>query len=135
MPHMEVCPYSYFWWFGYFWGLWVSFVTIDGFSVKVTKNYFKDWCLMNSQSIFLSLTYFLTQWIIGIWPYAWSCSLYKGTTSLCTGLITRLTFLTDFTSLSVLLLFPLLITFIIFIHTFLLYFIYNWCSSLGQPIC
>ena len=25
------------------------------------KNYFKDWCLMNSQPTFLILTYFLTQ--------------------------------------------------------------------------
>ena len=28
----------------------MSFVTADEFSVKVTKSYFKDWCLMNSQS-------------------------------------------------------------------------------------
>ena len=34
---MEVHPYSYFWWCGYFWGPWVSFVTTDEFSVKVTK--------------------------------------------------------------------------------------------------
>ena len=26
---MEVCPYSYFQWCGYFWGSWVSFVTAD----------------------------------------------------------------------------------------------------------
>ena len=42
---MEVCPYSYFWWCGYFRALWVSLVTIDEFSVCVTKIYFKDRCL------------------------------------------------------------------------------------------
>ena len=35
--HMEVRPYSYFWWCGYFWGPWVSFVTTDKFSVRVRK--------------------------------------------------------------------------------------------------
>ena len=35
----------------------MSFVTGDEFSVRVTKNYFKDWRLMNSQSTFLFLTY------------------------------------------------------------------------------
>ena len=35
--HMEVCPNSYFWWCGYFWGPCVSFVTKDEFSVRVTK--------------------------------------------------------------------------------------------------
>ena len=34
---MEVCPYSYFRWCGYFWGPWVSFVLTDEFSVRVTK--------------------------------------------------------------------------------------------------
>ena len=34
---MEVCPYSYFWLCGYFQGRWVSFVTTDEFSVRVTK--------------------------------------------------------------------------------------------------
>ena len=34
---MEVCPYSYFWRCGYFWGPWVSFVMTDEFSVRVTK--------------------------------------------------------------------------------------------------
>ena len=34
---MEVRPYSYFRWCGYFWGPWVSFVTTDEFSVSVTK--------------------------------------------------------------------------------------------------
>ena len=35
--HMQVHPYSYFWWCGYFCGSWKSFVTRDEFSVKVTK--------------------------------------------------------------------------------------------------
>ena len=34
---MEVRPYSYFRWCGYFRGPWVSFVTTDEFSVRVTK--------------------------------------------------------------------------------------------------
>ena len=34
------------------------------------KNYFKDWCLMNSQPTFLFLTY-LTQWILAVLPKAW----------------------------------------------------------------
>ena len=29
---MEICPYSYFWWYEYFWGPWVSFVSTDEFS-------------------------------------------------------------------------------------------------------
>ena len=35
--HMEVCPYSSFWWCGCLWGLWVSFFTTGEFSVRVTK--------------------------------------------------------------------------------------------------
>ena len=31
--HMEVCPHSYFWWFGPR----VSFITTDEFSVRVAK--------------------------------------------------------------------------------------------------
>ena len=34
---MEVRSYSYFRWCGYFWSPWVSFVTTDEFSVRVTK--------------------------------------------------------------------------------------------------
>ena len=34
---MEMRPYSYFWWRGYFWGLWVSFFTTDEFSVRIHK--------------------------------------------------------------------------------------------------
>ena len=32
MVHMEVFPYSYFWWCEYTQGPWVSFVTTDEFS-------------------------------------------------------------------------------------------------------
>ena len=35
---MEVCPYSFFKWCGCFWGCWVSFVTTDEFSVRVSEN-------------------------------------------------------------------------------------------------
>ena len=34
---MELRPYSYFRWCGYFWGPWVPFVMTDEFSVRVTK--------------------------------------------------------------------------------------------------
>ena len=37
MSCMEVCPYSYFWWCGYFQGSWLSFVTTDEFLVRDTK--------------------------------------------------------------------------------------------------
>ena len=48
--HIEVHPYSYFWWCGYFRGAWVSFFMTDEFSLRVTTiTYLQDWCLMNSQ--------------------------------------------------------------------------------------
>ena len=40
MSRMEVCPYSYFWWYGYFRGPGVTFVKTDKFSVRVT-NFFQ----------------------------------------------------------------------------------------------
>ena len=58
--------------------------------------------------------------------YVWSCSSYKKRACFCTGLISRkfcwllLMFSTGFTSLSILLLFPLLITFIV-MHSFFFY--------------
>ena len=63
------------------------------------------------------------------YSYAWSCSLFEGRTYFCTGLISRklciflLTFLTGFTSLSVLLLFPLSITFLVFMFSCRFFFI------------
>ena len=59
------------------------------------------------------------------YSFAWSCSLCERKASFCTGLISRklggllLMFSTGFTSLSVLLLFPLSITFFIVMHGFL----------------
>ena len=46
MLRIKVCPYSYFCCCGCYRGLWVSFDTPAKFSMRVTKNYFKDWCLM-----------------------------------------------------------------------------------------
>ena len=54
---MEVRPYNYFRWCRYFWGPWVSFVTTDEFSVRLTK-ITEDWCLMNSQPTFLFFSQF-----------------------------------------------------------------------------
>ena len=66
----------------------------------------------------------------GFWySYAWCCSLCERRTSFCMGLISRklwrflFMFSIGFTSLSVLLLFPLSITFFSFVHGFLFYFI------------
>ena len=59
-----------------------------------------------------------------LYSYAWSCSVCERRTSFCTRLISRklcrflVMFSTSFTSLSVLLLFPLLITLFIAIHGF-----------------
>ena len=62
---LEVHPYSYFPWCGYFWSLSMSFATTDEFSVDSHKNYLKDQCLMNSQPTFL-FEPTLTQWIMAI---------------------------------------------------------------------
>ena len=59
---MEVCPYSYLWWHGYFQVPWRTFVTANVFSVS-HQNYFKDWCLIThslllcSWPIFNSMNY------------------------------------------------------------------------------
>ena len=58
--HMEVPPYCYFWWCGYFWGPWVSFFYNRWHLSEGHKNYFKDWCLIKSQPTFLFLTFFNT---------------------------------------------------------------------------
>ena len=63
---MEVHPYSYFWWCGYFWGPWVSFVKADEFSVRITKT---------TSTIGASWThslpfYFFSQFNLNeLWPY------------------------------------------------------------------
>ena len=67
VPHlcMEVHPYSYFRWCGYFWGLCVSFVMTDEFSVTVTKitsSIDVSW----SHSLPLYFQPILTQWIMVI---------------------------------------------------------------------
>ena len=57
---MEVCPSSYFWWWGYFWGPWVSFVLVD--SHKNLQGFV-------SQGLTAYLSVFnllLTQWIMAI---------------------------------------------------------------------
>ena len=66
----------------------------------------------------------------GFWySYAWCCSLCERRTSFCMGLISRklwrflFMFSIGFTSLSVLRLFPLSITFFSFVHGFWFYFI------------
>ena len=75
------------------------------------------------------------------YSYAWSCSLYKGRTSVFTGFISRklcgflFKFSIDFTSFSVLLLFPLWTFFFIFMHDFWCYFIKHKWGSLDQCIC
>ena len=61
LSRMEVCPYSYFRWWGYFRGPWVSFVTTDKFSMRVTKITSRIG-VMNLQPTFLFLTY----WIMAI---------------------------------------------------------------------
>ena len=64
--HMEVHPNSYFWWCGYFWGLFVSFVTTDKFSVRVTKITSR----IGVSWIHSLPFYFFPQFkLIGVWPY------------------------------------------------------------------
>ena len=58
MSRIEVCPYSYFRWCGYFRGPWVSFVTTDEFSVRVTKITWKIGVSWTHSLPFLFLTYF-----------------------------------------------------------------------------
>ena len=60
---MKMCPYSHFWWHGYFWGPWVSFVTTDEFLVRVTKFTSKNSVSWN-QSLPFFFDLFLTQWIM-----------------------------------------------------------------------
>ena len=75
------------------------------------------------------------------YSYACSCSLYERRSSFCTGPISRklytflLVFSTGFTTLGVLLLFPLLITFFVFIYGFWFYFIWHRWGFLDQPMC
>ena len=62
---MEVWPYSYFQWCGYFWGPWVSFVTADEFSVRVTK--LLQGLMSHELIAYLSVfNIYLTQWITAV---------------------------------------------------------------------
>ena len=65
---MEVRPYSYFQWCGYFWGPWVSFVTTNEFSVRVTKitSEIAGVSWTHNQPYLSVLHLFLTQWIRAI---------------------------------------------------------------------
>ena len=58
---MKVCPYSYFWWCGYFWGPWVSFITTDELQ-KLLQG-----LVSHELTAYLSVfNLFLTQWIMAI---------------------------------------------------------------------
>ena len=174
---MEVCPYSYFWWYAYFLGPRWSFVVTDEFRVtKITStigvylsvfNLFQkdvnqvtlykysrlsfQFCWMwNFPWIKLSwhscsirdklgcLNWFWRFLCEGLssfnlkrfyYSYAWSCSLCERRTTVCRGLVFRklcrflLIFLTSFTSHNASFLFPLSITFFVFMHGFWFYFI------------
>ena len=62
---LELCPYSYFWWCGYSWGPWVSFVMTDEFSLRITK--ITSRFVSHELTAYLSLfDLFLTQWIMAI---------------------------------------------------------------------
>ena len=73
--------------------------------------------------------------------YSWSRSLCEKRTSSFMGLVSRklcrffLMFSTSFTSLSILLLFPLLITFFVLMHSFWFCFTQHGWGSLNHPIC
>ena len=65
MSHMEKQAYSFFWCCGYFQGPWVSFVTTDEFSVRVTKITALigvSW----THSLPFCFNLFLTQWIMAM---------------------------------------------------------------------
>ena len=61
---MEVSPYSYFWWWEYFQGPWVSFVTTDEFSVRVTKITSRTDASWTASTYLFDFNLFLTQWIM-----------------------------------------------------------------------
>ena len=85
---MEVHPYSYFRWCGIFLRS-LGVICYDRWVLSEGhKNYFKDWCLMNSQSTFLFFNLFKLN---ELWPYyqkhvnqiilncttLWSLAFYK----------------------------------------------------------
>ena len=89
----------------------------------------QTWMSQLVLAISLGGVIFLLIQIDSTYTHAWSHSLCEERTSFCTGLISRkicrflLMFSTGFTSISVLLLFPLLITFFVAMHSFWFYFI------------
>ena len=60
---MEVCPYSYFQWYGELWLPWVSFVTTDEFPVRVRKITSRISVLW-THSLPFHFLHILTQWIM-----------------------------------------------------------------------
>ena len=98
--------------------------TLLTFLLYVRQTWMIDWC---KQFLCERLSSFNPKGF-KYW-YAWSRSLCEGRTSFFTGRISRklcrflLMFSTGFTSLSVLLLFSLSITFFVFMHGFRFYFI------------
>ena len=62
---MNVRPYSYFWWCGYFWGPWVLFVVTDEFSVRVTK-LLQGLVSCELAAYIFVFTLFFTQWTLAI---------------------------------------------------------------------
>ena len=201
MSCKEVCPYSYFWWCGYFRSPWVLFVLTNEFSLRITKLHQQlgshklvvyhsvfDQFLTYKMTILskackpvnfeahnslkfnlnniwgLCLNFFECEYVLesnapdiitlcetnmddstdssnfsvrSYFPliqkdsvtrmHGLAVCLYKGKTSFCIGLISSkiygflVMFSTDFTSLSVLLLFPLMITFFILMQFLLIF--------------
>ena len=66
MLHTELCCYSYFWWFGYFRGPWVSFVMTGEFLVRVTKVTSRIGVSWTNGLPFCFFNPFLTQLIMSI---------------------------------------------------------------------
>ena len=187
---MEVCPYSYFWWCGYFQGPWVSFftwwvlqpyyqndvnqITLNNTTLwnlalwifEVFLQVLLDINLSLNQTLLIFLLSVIQTWIthliltISMWRISsfnlkgfcyscvWSCSLCEGMTSFWVGLIPRklckfsgliprklykflYMFSTEFTSLSVLFLFPLSITFFVFIFSFMKQILFH-LTNLGM---
>ena len=62
---MEVRPYSYFWRCRYFWGTWLSFLTTDEFSMRVTK--LLQWLVSHKHTAYLSI--FNLFRLNELWPY------------------------------------------------------------------
>ena len=126
------------------WGLCLSFVDCEYFFESNSPDILAQ-CETSLDDSIDSGSFSVTVYLPLIWKdsstHAWSCSLCKGRTSFCVGPISRklcrflLMFSAGFTSLSVLLLFPLLITFFVVMHSFWFYFIWHRGGSLGQPIC